>query len=63
MSKSANVAPKLAPPAGPFSPAVRADGYVFFSGRVAQDPAAPKPLVELLGAPRGAPRNDPQRGP
>ncbi len=45
MSKSAIVSPKLAPPVGPFSQAIRADGYVFFSGQVAQDPATGK-LVE-----------------
>lgn len=45
MSKSAIVSPELAPPVGPFSQAVRTDGFVFLSGQVAQDPATGK-LVE-----------------
>jgi 2-iminobutanoate/2-iminopropanoate deaminase len=39
MSKIAVASPELAPPAGPFSQAVRVDGFLFFSGQVAQDPA------------------------
>jgi 2-iminobutanoate/2-iminopropanoate deaminase len=45
MSKLAIVSPKLAPPVGPFSQAIRTGGYIFFSGQVAQDPATGK-LVE-----------------
>ena len=45
MTKSAIVSPKLAPPVGPFSQAIRTDGYIFFSGQVGQDPATGK-LVE-----------------
>jgi 2-iminobutanoate/2-iminopropanoate deaminase len=33
---------KLAPPAGPFSPAVRSGGFIFFSGQVGQDPSTGK---------------------
>jgi 2-iminobutanoate/2-iminopropanoate deaminase len=33
---------KLAPPVGPFSPAVRVDGFVYLSGQVGQDPATGK---------------------
>ncbi len=44
-TKSAIVSPKLAPPVGPFSQAIRTDGYIFFSGQVGQDPATGK-LVE-----------------
>ena len=36
---------KLSPPVGPFSPAVRANGFLLFSGQVGQDPATGK-LVE-----------------
>ena len=36
---------KLPPVAGPFSPAIRHGGYLFFSGQVGQDPATGK-LVE-----------------
>jgi len=37
MSKTAITSPELAPPVGPFSQAVKIDGFVFFSGQVAQD--------------------------
>jgi 2-iminobutanoate/2-iminopropanoate deaminase len=36
---------KLAPPVGPFSPAVWVDGFVYLSGQVGQDPATGK-IVE-----------------
>lgn len=36
---------RLPPPVGPFSPAVRVDGFIIFSGQVGQDPATGK-LVE-----------------
>ena len=39
MSKTAITSPELAPPVGPFSQAVKIDGFLFFSGQVAQDPA------------------------
>ena len=39
MSKTAIASPEIAPPVGPFSQAVRSDGYLFFSGQDAQDPA------------------------
>jgi 2-iminobutanoate/2-iminopropanoate deaminase len=45
MSKTAITSPELAPPVGPFSQAVKIDGFLFFSGQVAQDPATGK-LVE-----------------
>jgi 2-iminobutanoate/2-iminopropanoate deaminase len=45
MSKQAIKSDKLAPPAGPFSPAVRIDGFVYLSGQVGQDPATGK-IVE-----------------
>src|SRR5207253_5283724 len=32
----------LVPPVGPFSQAVKIDGFLFFSGQVAQDPATGK---------------------
>ena len=38
MSKTAVTSPELAPPVGPFSQAVKIDGFLFFSGQVAQDP-------------------------
>lgn len=30
---------KLSPPVGPFSPAIRAGDFIFFSGQVGQDPS------------------------
>ena len=42
MSKTAVTSPELAPPVGPFSQAVKIDGFFFFSGQVAQDPATGK---------------------
>jgi 2-iminobutanoate/2-iminopropanoate deaminase len=45
MTKIAIVSPRLAPPVGPFSQAIRSGGYIFFSGQVGQDPATGK-LVE-----------------
>ena len=43
--KEAVATDKIAKPVGPFSPAVRAGGFVYMSGQVAQDPATGK-LVE-----------------
>ena len=45
MSKTAISSPELAPPVGPFSQAIQADGFLYVSGQVAQDPATGK-LVE-----------------
>jgi len=42
MSKTAITSLELAPPVGPFSQAVKIDGFLFFSGQVAQDPATGK---------------------
>jgi 2-iminobutanoate/2-iminopropanoate deaminase len=42
MSKTAITSPELAPPVGPFSQAIRVDGFLFLSGQVAQDPATGK---------------------
>src|SRR5689334_6411604 len=42
MSKTAIVSPELAPPVGPFSQAIQVDGFLYFSGQVAQDPATGK---------------------
>jgi len=36
MNKTAITSPELAPPVGPFSQAVKIDGFLFFSGQVAQ---------------------------
>ena len=42
MSKIAITSPELAPPVGPFSQAIEAGGFLYFSGQVAQDPATGK---------------------
>jgi len=42
MSKTAITSPELAPPVGPFSQAIKVDGFLYFSGQVAQDPATGK---------------------
>lgn len=39
MAKSAVTTDRIAPPVGPFSPAVESDGSLYLSGQVAQDPA------------------------
>ena len=45
MSKQMIKSAKLAPPVGPFSPAVRINGLVYLSGQVGQDPSTGK-IVE-----------------
>jgi len=42
MSIEAIGSDKLSPPVGPFSPAIRAGGFLFFSGQVGQDPSTGK---------------------
>ena len=45
MTKQALVSSKLAPPAGPFSAAVRSNGFIHVSGQIGQDPGTGQ-LVE-----------------
>src|SRR5438270_542547 len=42
MSKIAITSPELTPPVGPFSQAIKVDGFIYFSGPVAQDPTTGK---------------------
>jgi len=42
MSKTAIISPELTPPVGPFSQAIEAGGFLYFSGQVGQDPATGK---------------------
>lgn len=42
MSKTAIVSKTLAPPVGPFSQGIRANGLLYLSGQVGQDPATGK---------------------
>ena len=39
MDKDAITTDRIAPPAGPFSPAIRAGDTIYLSGQVGQDPA------------------------
>jgi 2-iminobutanoate/2-iminopropanoate deaminase len=42
MNKTAITSPELAPPVGPFSQAIKVDGFIYFSGQVGQDPTTGK---------------------
>ena len=42
MSKTAITSTELTPPVGPFSQAIEAGGFIYFSGQVGQDPATGK---------------------
>jgi len=42
MARDALISTELAPPVGPFSQAVRANGFIFLSGQVAQAPTTGK---------------------
>jgi len=42
MSKIAITSPDLTPPVGPFSQAIKVDGFVYFSGQIGQDPTTGK---------------------
>jgi 2-iminobutanoate/2-iminopropanoate deaminase len=42
MTKTAISSPKIAPPVGPFSQAIHADGFIHLSGQVGQDPSTCK---------------------
>lgn len=42
MTKTAITAPELAPPVGPFSHAIRSDGFLYLSGQIGVDPATGK---------------------
>jgi 2-iminobutanoate/2-iminopropanoate deaminase len=45
MRRQAIISDRTAPPAGPFSPAIRAGGMIYLSGQVGQDPVTGR-LVE-----------------
>jgi 2-iminobutanoate/2-iminopropanoate deaminase len=42
MSKTAITSKELSPPVGPFSQAIKVDGFIYFSGQVGQDPTTGK---------------------
>ena len=50
MSRSTITSPELAPPVGPFSQAVEAGGFIYFSGQVGQDPRTGKLVTGGLAA-------------
>ena len=46
MPKAAVTTGRIAPPVGPFSPAIESDGSLYLSGQVAQDPVSGKLVDE-----------------
>ena len=50
MSKTAITSPELTPPVGPFSQAIKVDGFIYFSGQVGQDPATGKLVAGGIAA-------------
>jgi 2-iminobutanoate/2-iminopropanoate deaminase len=50
MSKTTITSPELAPPVGPFSQAVEAGGFIYFSGPVGQDPTTGKLVAGGIAA-------------
>ena len=50
MTKTAITSPELAPPVGPFSQAVEAGGFIYFSGQVGQDPTTGKLVTGGIAA-------------
>ena len=50
MNKIAITSPELAPPAGPFSQAVKVGDFIFFSGQVGQDPTTGKVVAGGIAA-------------
>ena len=50
MSKTAVTSPELAPPVGPFSQAIKVDGFIYFSGQVGQDPTTGKLVTGGIAA-------------
>src|SRR5215468_9552336 len=50
MSKIAFTSPELAPPVGPFSQAIKVDGFIYFSGLIGQDPATGKLVTGGIAA-------------
>ena len=50
MSKIAITSPELTPPVGPFSQAIKVDGFIYFSGQVGQDPTTGKLVTGGISA-------------
>jgi 2-iminobutanoate/2-iminopropanoate deaminase len=50
MSRIAITSPELTPPVGPFSQAIKVDGFLYFSGQVGQDPTTGKLVAGGIAA-------------
>jgi 2-iminobutanoate/2-iminopropanoate deaminase len=50
MSKIAITSPELTPPVGPFSQALKVDGFLYLSGQVGQDPTTGKLVTGGISA-------------
>ncbi|HET6176440.1 MAG TPA: Rid family detoxifying hydrolase [Candidatus Sulfotelmatobacter sp.] len=50
MSKTAIISQELTPPVGPFSQAIKVDGFIYFSGQVGQDPTTGKLVTGGIAA-------------
>jgi 2-iminobutanoate/2-iminopropanoate deaminase len=50
MKKAAITSPELTPPVGPFSQAIKVDGFIYFSGQVGQDPTTGKLVTGGIAA-------------
>ena len=50
MSKTTITSPELTPPVGPFSQAVEAGGFIYFSGQIGQDPTTGKLVAGGIAA-------------
>jgi len=48
--RTAFTSPELTPPVGPFSQAIEAGGFIYFSGQVGQDPATGKLVAGGIAA-------------
>ena len=50
MTRIAITSPELTPPVGPFSQAIKVDGFIYFSGQVGQDPTTGKLVAGGIAA-------------
>ena len=50
MNKTAITSKELSPPVGPFSQAVKIDGFIYFSGQIGQDPTTGKLVAGGIAA-------------
>src|SRR5262249_45198942 len=50
MSKIAVTSSELTPPVGPFSQAIKVEGFIYFSGQVGQDPTTGKLVTGGISA-------------